>query len=692
MLASVALVGCTDDDLLNGVENQEMKKMDTYISISVEASNNSSRAITNGDKDQTTDDSGHHNNGVGTENNVNEMLIIVTPSDNNIAVTADGTINGFVKTLTTGFSVSNGVYSIAENSVTGFPVRVDYMIPYKALVVLNPTTALKTAIGGLNHKQAYNKVCEFDGAGYEEINKTSTSEGGETTTTTELSFMMSNKSEVIITPTEANQTEATPAKETIEVERAVSKVTFRPSAALSAVSSLGENTHEITVNVTNYVAVSEQYWYLETYQKPGSTTGETVEKYTYAMFNKASHSTDGEVWVLLEEGAKVHGGQVDINDVIGIFTKGTATHEGYVETTPDNPATTDENEQVLELIDTSLLTEKTFANDAAMQTYLNAVTFTVGEGTPGTAQKFYVHLENYALTNLSKTVYAVRHVAKGGSFTNVAVPGGALTHNVDYIVDPKTEKYYVGETLTNGKNYWTNGASTEAWFNQTLSAIIANAETFNSNTTETLPVGWAALPTSENAPTDGVSNTAHGNVGDVGYFMDYCYENVVKADMQKPELVTGLVVSGQIYEADGRTKVPVMYKYNDNFYRTLKQLLEANSEITGVTENMKDEDIPETSKIQVYKGGKCFYYSSQIEHFDNDAIDAEGNLVENGAGIMENAIMRNNIYSLSISGVRNIGSSTLELAAGAGVADKSAFITVKCSILPWIVRFNDLEL
>jgi hypothetical protein len=47
---------------------------------------------------------------------------------------------------------------------------------------------------------------------------------------------------------------------------------------------------------------------------------------------------------------------------------------------------------------------------------------------------------------------------------------------------------------------------------------------------------------------------------------------------------------------------------------------------------------------------------------------------------------------LSISGVRNIGSSTLELAAGAGVADKSAFITVKCSILPWIVRFNDLEL
>ena len=681
MLASVALVGCTDDDLLNGVENQEMKKMDTYISISVEASNNSSRAITNGDKDQTTDDNGHHNNGVRTENNVNEMLIIVTPRDNNIAVTADGTINGFVKTLTTGFSASNGVYSIAENSVTGFPVRVDYMIPYKALVVLNPTTALKTAIEDLNHKQAYNKVCEFDGAGYEEITKTSTSEGGETTTTTELSFMMSNKSEVIITPTEANQTEATPAKETIEVERAVSKVTFRPSAALSAVSSLGENTHEITVNVTNYVAVSEQYWYLETYQKPGSTTGETVEKYTYATFNKATHSTDGEVWVLLTSGTQVAGGQVNAGDVIGIFTKGTAKHEGYVETTPDDPET-ETDEQKIELINKELLAEKTFANDAAKQAYLNAIKFAVGEGTLGTPQKFYVHLENYALTNLSKTVYAVRHVAKAGDFTKVIVPGGALTHNVDYIVDPKT-------TL---KNAWNGTDATTGWFEYTLNDIIAKAEGFNSNSTAALPLGWAALPTSANAPTDGTSNSAHGSVSNVGYFMQYCYENVVTANMQKPELVTGLVVSGQIYEADGTTKVPVMYKYKDNFYRTLKQLLAANTEITGVTENMKDEDIPAASKIQVYKGGKCFYYSSQIEHFDNDSFDTNGNLVEAGPGVMENAIMRNNIYSLSISGVREIGSSTLELAAGAGVADQSAFITVKCSILPWIVRFNDLEL
>ena len=661
MLACTALVGCTDDDVLGGGENLEMKKMDTYISISVEASTNSSRGITDGDEHETTEDNGHHNDGVGTENTVNKMLVIVTPEADDVEVTADGTINGFVKTLTTGFSVSNGVYSIAEDETTGFPVRVDYMIPYKALVVLNPTSALETEIAGLNHKQAYAKVCEFNGAGYEET------EAGKI-------FMMSNRSKVKITPTEANQTENNPAKETIEVERAVSKITFRPTDALAAVSGLGQNTHEITVKVTGYTAETAQYWYLETY--------EAVEKYTYATFNKASHSTDGEVWVLLNNGnIKVDGGQVNANDVVGIFTKGSAKHTGYVETTPDNPETTDVNEQKIELIEKELLTEKTFENDAAKQTYLNAVTFAVGKGTPGTDQKFYVKLENYALTNLSKTVYAVRHVAKSGDFANVTVPGGALTHNVDYIVDP----------LTTTKNAWNGTDATTSWFNQDLSSIIDDAESFNSNTT-TLPAGWHALPEkAEGVTTDGASNSVHGSYSDVGYFMEYCYENVVKADMQKPELVTGLVVSGQIYEADGKTKVPVMYKYKDNFYRTLKQLLAANTGITGVTENMTDDAIPEKSGIQVYKGGKCFYYSAQIEHFDNDTFDADGNLVEKGLGIMENAIMRNNIYSLAISGVREIGSSTLELAAGAGVADKSAFITVQCKILPWIVRFNDIK-
>jgi hypothetical protein len=59
---------------------------------------------------------------------------------------------------------------------------------------------------------------------------------------------------------------------------------------------------------------------------------------------------------------------------------------------------------------------------------------------------------------------------------------------------------------------------------------------------------------------------------------------------------------------------------------------------------------------------------------------------------MEFAIMRNNIYSMAVTGVSKIGMSTLELAAGAGVQDESAFISVECNILKWIVRFNDIVL
>jgi hypothetical protein len=58
---------------------------------------------------------------------------------------------------------------------------------------------------------------------------------------------------------------------------------------------------------------------------------------------------------------------------------------------------------------------------------------------------------------------------------------------------------------------------------------------------------------------------------------------------------------------------------------------------------------------------------------------------------MEYAIMRNNIYSLSISGLSNIGSATVNPEPGAAVEDEGAYITMRAKILPWIVRFNNIE-
>ena len=60
-------------------------------------------------------------------------------------------------------------------------------------------------------------------------------------------------------------------------------------------------------------------------------------------------------------------------------------------------------------------------------------------------------------------------------------------------------------------------------------------------------------------------------------------------------------------------------------------------------------------------------------------------------GVMEFAIMRNNIYSLSIGTISEIGSATVLPTPGTVVADQGAYITMQAKILPWIVRFNDIN-
>ena len=663
MLACTALVGCTDEVIENGA-NIESKKMDTFVSISIASAGNSSRGETLGDKDETTDDNGHHNKGVRTESNINELLVIVTPAGTHTA--AEGTINGFVKILDPDdFETNDDVTTITSKE---FPVRVDYIIDYNALVVVNPTSKLKEAIQGKDHKEAYDEVCKFSGDAYEEITK-----DGEK----EFSFMMANKSVGLIQPTEANQIESNPATTTIEVERVTSKVTFRPSKALSGKpSKLGDNTHEVDIKLTEYAAKTEKMWYVETYKETINGVEKDVKKYTYTTFNKAAYNNGTateEVWVYLTNGVQVDGGQVDADDVYGIYKKqyddnnDLVEYTGYVETVKDNPDT-DANESTIENIKAALLEKVTIADDKK-QEYLNKLTFDVDVIAETTsAEKYYVNLEKYALTNLSNKVYAVRHVAKNGEFANATAPGGALTHNVDYIVDPWTTK----------KNSWTDGQATSGWFNRTYTDVITEANNQNFANWKNLPTNTSTL---ENDLTDGTSDTEHDNVSNVGYFMDYINENAVKADMQKEGLITGIVFCGQIYDNDGN-RLPVLYKYGGRFYRTLKALLMKNISITGITENSTDDEAKKVG-IEVYEGGKCFYYASQIKHFDDGKDD--------NAGIMEFAIMRNNIYSLSISGVREIGKSELSLTPGNPAEDKSAFLTLQAKILPWIVRFNNIE-
>lgn len=661
MLASVALVGCSDE-FDEGGSTKAIQK-EAYISLSINSNTDSSRAKGDGygDEDGTTESSNHTADAKGAENDVNTLLVVVTPqklgtAGVNPSVDNKPTINGFVRLL----KKDNDEFATNGTKITMNAIeRVDYIQTYKVLVVVNPVSKLLTAIEGKNHNDAYSTIRDYSGVGYEEIGT------GDAKT---LSFMMSNQSEETVTPTEANQIESNPAKAEIKVERAVSKITYRPSGANK------DNTFPIQVEIKNYKAKTERFWYVENYTAQIDGESVEVQKYTYALFNKAIHGTN-EVWVLLKEANKKHdGGQIVASDIRGIFQKqyvGETLKEytGYVDAFEDEFVEGNKTAPLLQDITPEDGDDDDATNEKELQAYLNALKFDVENITPTDPDddEYSIQLVNYALTNMSNKVYAVRH-------TSNTTTWGPLT-NDEYIVDPYTDSKVAGTEAT----YTT-------WFETaTLYETIKNqAKAYEVS-------GWSSLPTNDGYITEGSVSGSHAT--DAGQLLRYCYENSVLVDNTNDNLISGIVFVGQIKK--GNTAVPVLYKYKGKFFRTLKQLLVENTNLT-ISENASEAAIIDAD-IEIYKDGKCYYYVP-IKHMDNGEPDYTYNAgvkvydTENGVGNMEFAIMRNNIYSMAVTGISKIGMSTLELAAGAGVADESAFISVECTILPWIVRFNDVEL
>lgn len=150
MLACAALVGCSDEDITAGNEkqNQNVKLMDAYISLTINPNTDSSPSTGKGygDEDGSEESSGHTAASVKTENKVNSLLVIATPSDETLTVNPTvnnaPTVNGFVKYLRTNdFENTDGVITMKAKE------RVDYQIEYKVLAVVNPVAGLLTTLG-----------------------------------------------------------------------------------------------------------------------------------------------------------------------------------------------------------------------------------------------------------------------------------------------------------------------------------------------------------------------------------------------------------------------------------------------------------------------------------------------------------------------------------------------------------------
>ena len=249
-----------------------------------------------------------------------------------------------------------------------------------------------------------------------------------------------------------------------------------------------------------------------------------------------------------------------------------------------------------------------------------------------------VKLDKYALVNLSKSVYTARHLADA-SWANFKTLGLLGADNMTYMVDPNSIE----------KNKVINYDQTfDSYFYNALKNV--NADQFDYTTGE--HIYFKDLPT---------ENTNDNEA--VGHRLAYCLENIVDHTQQlSSALVTGIIFRGQIGDASGES-VGTIYKCNEKFYTSIDAVK---------AENGAD------ASYETYNEGRCYYYSSDIYHNKGDQY-------------MDKAIMRNNIYALKVTNFKNIGGATIKIDPSGEMTDNNFYLQLKATILPWVVRFNNIE-
>ena len=265
-----------------------------------------------------------------------------------------------------------------------------------------------------------------------------------------------------------------------------------------------------------------------------------------------------------------------------------------------------------------------------------------------TTRNWFVKLDKVALVNLSNSVYAVRRRATADTW-NSPTFFGTLSSS-EYLMDPNTLVKNNGETEY--ADYFYNVAS-----------AVKQVQVTNMSDQETddCKSYFKDLPTV--ADEDKVGTT-----------LAYCFENIVKKANQNGNYVTGVIFRGQICNADGTSYNNNVYKYKGKYYLSLAEAAANNGK--SVTEVEADTD-----NLITYESGHCYYCSKDIFHHE-------------GSGTMERAIMRNNAYVLKVTGFKTIGSAEIVFPTDdeqGEDTDKNFYLKLTSTILPWQVRFNNIE-
>ena len=169
----------------------------------------------------------------------------------------------------------------------------------------------------------------------------------------------------------------------------------------------------------------------------------------------------------------------------------------------------------------------------------------------------------------------------------------------------------------------------------------------------------------------------------------YCLENCMFKTAQLNAYSTGVrfkasFVPGTLW-GEGKeatsARPDAIYYANYKFYSSIKAMKDAGLKLDGITEDSTDEELAKFFVKRYRKdpeGNNYYcYYNYWIRHLDNN--------MENEMGVMEFAIVRNNIYRLLVTNISGLGSGTPEIDPEKP-DEYEAYLKMDFNVLPWIVR------
>lgn len=648
-----ALVGCSDDVIDAGGQENQLEKTPAYLTVAFSSNETSSRSTADdannqGDQDgETPEHSGHTNVGTEAENAINSALIVIKGTDGDA---------GFAKLYVAADLAMQSPKGSSFSTVKPIKVNTGF---YDVLVVANPYESLYSKFS-----DAVRQGTEDKATVAELYNTILTGDYAVTTTTVDnfagdivqvkdnnlTGIMMTNKAMATV-EVKAGNLEYNPASVDVQIERVASKITYRHYGynGQKAVEITDDNVNDVIadvypVNVTLPSKVSPiTYKYSYTEGDPAGTAGQLVtvdETLNEALCN-------GEkVYVVLDElGVFLHYYKVvqfdDDGAVIGV---GAAIYD-----VPDEP-----------------FIFQYQASEAANMPW-------------------FVKIEKYALVNLSKSVYNVRHT----TFNGTAVQFGTLTGS-NYLYTPNWKTGINDATFDEDGNFKT-GDNTSNWFYNRL-ADVSTASKVAEPTQFFQTFASNMSGTNDEQGVTGDGDKQHREpLSTIGDLLAYCLENSTDVDHQKHALSTGIAFMAKIYANEQCTEpIQTLYRYAGHLFTTIADIQKAYNVtpvagakgLEGLTEN-SDADALKAAGVVKYAGNTCYYYSTEIKHWDNGNPEVLGN--------MEFAIMRNNIYSLAVTGINIIGDPYVDPIPSTPNEVLDTYLNIEAKIEPWVVRYHDIE-